>query len=200
MQKNAAAKNRHSTLWGIACRMIFYSSSPKPHVAQILGGKLWAEIRNAATSTTHLGHNLGLCLNQGQQNNRAQAPYMSRALLHTPLVSPCGGTFKRRSTTDLKCTYAIFEVKCLACCCLFRTKIRRCYPSVSRDGKSLDQCFFYIPEVAQNAADRRKEGCIHWHEDSSDQSKCTKPLTEGALAVCRQRSLLLTELNRLQWE
>lgn len=134
MQKNAAAKNRHSTLWGIACRMIFYSSSPKPHVAQILGGKLWAEIRNAATSTTHLGHNLGLCLNQGQQNNRAQAPYMSRALLHTPLVSPCGGTFKRRSTTDLKCTYAIFEVKCLACCCLFRTKIRRCYPSVSRDG------------------------------------------------------------------
>lgn len=199
MQKNAAAKNRHSTLWGIACRMIFYSSSPKPHVAQILGGKLWAEIRNAATSTTHLGHNLGLCLNQGQQNNQAQAPYMSRALLHTPLVSPCGGTFKRRSTTDLKCTYAIFEVKCLTCCCLFCTKIRRCFLSLSKEGKSLDQCSLFSGGSSK-CSRQTKEGCIHWHEDSADQSKCTKPFTEGALAVCRRRSLLLTELNRLQWE
>lgn len=42
-------------------------------------------------------------------------------------------------------------------------------------------------------SERRGHGCVHWHEDLSDQRKCNKPFSKGALAVCSWRSMLLTE-------
>lgn len=127
--------------------MIFYSSSPEPHVAQILGGKLWAEIRNAATSTTHLEHRSG------------STKQPSTSSIHVPDTSAhssgplCGGTFKRKATTDWSALMPSVRFKCFTCCCLFCTEIRRC-----NDGraflvrKSVDQ-WLYGPEVDGNAAE-----------------------------------------------
>lgn len=76
--------------------MIFYSRSPDPHVAQILGGKLRAEIRNVVVANaTHLALTWAYPKIGVKRSNQAQTPCMSKPLLHTP---PSDGTFNRKCT------------------------------------------------------------------------------------------------------
>lgn len=194
MLKNAATKNRHSTRWGIACRTIFYSSSPKLHLAQILDGKLWAKTRNAAASTTQsiLGH---MHRSGSTKQPSTNSIHVEDPSAH-PSSPPCGDIFKRKSTTDWSALMPSLRLSVCSC-----TEIRRCYDARAfldlqpglANGFIL-QMWFKMQQW------ERKVWCIHWHEDLSDQRKCTKPFTKGAFAVCSWRSLLLTELNRLHWE
>lgn len=121
--------------------MIFYSSSPEPHVAQILGRKLWAEIMIVATSTIHLGHTWTYAW--GQQNNQVHTPYMSKPLSR-----------ERALQTEVH-----FEVKCFTCSLLHRNKMLGCQ-RISRFtawvSKSVEQRL-YLPEVVQNV-DRGRRG------------------------------------------
>lgn len=137
MKKNAAAKNKHSTLWGIACRTIFYSSSPKLHVAQILGGETLSE------ECSHQ-HNKRIDMHRSGPKKKISAH---------PYSSPCSSFFGR--------TEVHFELMCFTC--LICRKMRRWCQSISIVDLQLGlaKIEWFCPSDVVGKAAAREESVAH---------------------------------------
>lgn len=118
----SSSKNRNSSLWGTASRMIFCKCSPQSHVGRVMGSKHWTAIRTV-TGTTYLE----------QKRVYAQIPVSNRPL-HAcqshfctpppPLLSALSR--KKRCTTNWSALTTSYILSALHVVVSFCSEIRFC--------------------------------------------------------------------------